>query len=234
MNIFFEQNKIRWNVIPSSERISSKTLLDLDDKDLLNYYYENKKYIDKRREWEHIRYAKLFKGKSVIDLGCGMGWDGIYYSQFVKKWTFVDITENNINLVKKLCNLLKKENVDFKILTDPFNFNYNDTYDVGWIHGSLLTVPFELAKAEFMNLNKYLSKNAFVTFLMYPKERWINEGSLPFELWGNFTDGENTPWMEWYDDDKIKDLVGNEYDLIKTTKRGQNNTEIVNFDLIKK
>jgi len=38
--------------------------------------------------------------------------------------------------------------------------------------------------------------------LAYPKIRWDREGMLPFETWGDKTDG-GAPWMEWYDLEKI-------------------------------
>jgi hypothetical protein len=38
--------------------------------------------------------------------------------------------------------------------------------------------------------------------LCYPRARWEREGHLPFETWGEKTDG-GAPWMEWYDLPKL-------------------------------
>ena len=40
--------------------------------------------------------------------------------------------------------------------------------------------------------------------LVYPRERWLREGALPFEEWGRLTDGDRTPWVEWYDIEKVR------------------------------
>lgn len=40
--------------------------------------------------------------------------------------------------------------------------------------------------------------------LAYPRERWEREGRMPFSEWGKITDGEGTPWMEWYDLDRLR------------------------------
>ena len=43
--------------------------------------------------------------------------------------------------------------------------------------------------------------------LSYPKERWIKCGSPPFEEFGKMTDGERTPYCEWYDGEKFLQLL---------------------------
>ena len=40
--------------------------------------------------------------------------------------------------------------------------------------------------------------------LVYPRERWLREGALPFAEWGRLTDGERTPWAEWHDIEKVR------------------------------
>jgi hypothetical protein len=40
--------------------------------------------------------------------------------------------------------------------------------------------------------------------LAYPRERWEGEGRPPFHKWRRKTDGESTPWMEWYDFERLR------------------------------
>ena len=35
----------------------------------------------------------------------------------------------------------------------------------------------------------------------------MTTGKLPFEKWGEKTDGKGTPWCEWYDLDKLLELL---------------------------
>jgi len=40
--------------------------------------------------------------------------------------------------------------------------------------------------------------------LAYPKQRWLREGVRAFDHWGKNTDGDRTPWSEWYDAEKLR------------------------------
>ena len=77
-------------------------------------------------------------------------------------------------------------------------------FDVVWANGSLIHVPFEFARAECMKILPHLKPSGRWIELCYPRERWVREGRLPFTEWGKVTDGERTPWVEWYDIVKIK------------------------------
>ena len=68
--------------------------------------------------------------------------------------------------------------------------------------GSMINAPFEIAKSEALDLLKHLKKDGRWIELAYPKVRWEREGSLPFEAWGEKTDG-GAPWIEWYDLEKL-------------------------------
>ena len=47
-----------------------------------------------------------------------------------------------------------------------------------------------------------------VLMLAYPRERYEALGATSFEDFGRRCDGERTPWVEWYDDDKVRRLFG--------------------------
>jgi len=69
--------------------------------------------------------------------------------------------------------------------------------------------------------------------LCYPRERWIREGSLPFTDWGKKTDGERTPWVEWYDTPKLLHaLQPHSFDVVTSLNFHDNDFNW--FDLIKR
>eukprot|EP01022_Parablepharisma_sp_SALTPOND_P031654 TRINITY_DN81129_c0_g1_i1.p1 TRINITY_DN81129_c0_g1~~TRINITY_DN81129_c0_g1_i1.p1 ORF type:complete len:149 (+),score=13.67 TRINITY_DN81129_c0_g1_i1:40-447(+) len=84
------------------------------------------------------------------------------------------------------------------------------------------------------NISSHLEKGSKAVFLMYPKERWEQCGKPDFEIFGTMTDGEGTPWAQWYDEEKIMLLTGDEFRLDKTIPWGHNNAEFINFELTKK
>jgi hypothetical protein len=67
----------------------------------------------------------------------------------------------------------------------------------------LINAPFEVIRAEVQELIKHLKVGGRWLHFAYPKCRWEREGSLPFHVWGTRTDGPGTPWMEWYDGEKM-------------------------------
>ena len=67
---------------------------------------------------------------------------------------------------------------------------------------------------------------------MYPKQRWEHYGKPSFDKFGHYTDG-GCPWTEWYDEDKITNLVGTNYKLLESKYWGWRNIEFVNFELQK-
>jgi hypothetical protein len=77
-------------------------------------------------------------------------------------------------------------------------------FDVIWAQGSLINAPFDVTRDEIQRLARKLRIGGRWIELAYPEVRWRREGSLPFTQWGAKTDGPGTPWVEWYDLDKLR------------------------------
>ena len=88
-------------------------------------------------------------------------------------------------------------------------------FDVVWCDGSMICAPFSLAREESALLLGHLKPGGRWIELAYPKVRWEREGKLPFDQWGAKTDGEATPWMEWYDLDRLRErLAPAQFDVV--------------------
>jgi hypothetical protein len=77
------------------------------------------------------------------------------------------------------------------------------TFDVVWCNGSMIHAPFRLVREECSLLLEHLPVGGRWVELCYPRSRWLREGRWPFHAWGNHTDGDGTPWAEWYDLDRL-------------------------------
>ncbi len=64
-------------------------------------------------------------------------------------------------------------------------------------------MPFPIARRECGNILKHLKPGGRWIELVYPKERWERDLRPVFEHWGKMTDGDRTPWAEWYDAEKL-------------------------------
>lgn len=227
-------NILKWHTLPAGkERRDVRKLLHLDDEELLHAYTEFVQFWEQERGWEYERYAKLFQDRNVLEIGSGLGYDGFRLSMYTRSWTFSDIIKDNLCLVQRICTLKKRSNVYFEYIADIERHCFSQKYDGLYAHGVFHHVPFDVARNEVANISNFLKPGAKVVLLMYPKQRWEECGSPPFNKFGLMTDGENTPWAEWYDEEKVMKLMGPDFKLLNSIYWGNNNSEFVNFEFTK-
>jgi SAM-dependent methyltransferase len=167
------------------------------------------------RGWYHLIYSDIFRDKKIMDVGSGLGIDGITFAEKGASVTFVDIVQSNLEVIKRLCCLLNLHNIDFCYLESIASLKVLPTnFDVIWCQGSLINAPFEILRGETQELLHHLPIGGRWIELAYPKIRWEREGKLPFNQWGDKTDG-GAPWIEWYDLAKLKKLLSPaEFDVV--------------------
>jgi SAM-dependent methyltransferase len=212
---FFEVLRKKWKEIPvdGPNRLSSIDLLNLNDEELSEKWkiihdLSVSNYNYPVRGWYHDLYRDVLKGKKVLDIGSGFGIDGIAFAKEGSKIVFADIIQENLEVIRRICNHYELKNVDYLYIEDLNSLkNLNTVFDVIWSQGSLINAPFEFTKIEANLLLEYLPIGGRWIQLAYPKKRWEKDGKLPFEKWGEKTDGKGTPWVEWYDLAKVKQLL---------------------------
>ena len=156
--------------------------------------------------WLAPLYAETFKARRVLELGSGLGFDAVRFAERGAFWTCADIVPDNLALVRRIVRLKKLDaRVATHLIDDDFSFRgVTPGLDVVWVFGSVHHVPFETAQQEARAALSLLKCGGRWMELVYPRERWLREGSLPFDQWGKLTDGERTPWAEWHDAEKIR------------------------------
>lgn len=206
---FLPKLRAKWSEIPVGlERVNSKALADLSDSDLLSKWREGLRIATEgdegfsSRGWYHELYAPILKGKRVLDVGSGFGMDAITFARGGAEVTCLDIAESNLKLVERIADLNGLSGMRFVYLEDSRTIDGLAEYDFIWCQGSMLHVPFELAKQEASALLDHLSSRGRWVELAYPEARWAREGRMRFEDWGERTDG-GAPWTEWYDIHKL-------------------------------
>jgi hypothetical protein len=140
----------------------------------------------------------------VLELGSGLGLDGLRFASQGAHWTFADIAADNLAMIERIA-ALKGLKVTTHLIGSDLSFDKLDSqFDAVLACGSIHHVPFDIARQECLNVLKKLRIGGRWLELVYPKERWAKEGSPAFDKWGKMTDGDRTPWAEWYDADKIR------------------------------
>lgn len=205
----------KWGTVPGAgpDRVTTADLLAMDDDKLVATWWRIVHAATTAqnqcvRGWYHTLYKDVLRDKKVIDVGSGLGIDGISFALAGARMTFLDIVTENLELMRRLCDLLGIHDARFCYLHTLEAIDELDTdYDVVWAQGSLINAPFDVTRAEAAALLRRLPVGGRWIELAYPRERWEREGSLPFDQWGRKTDGPGTPWVEWYDLDKLRALL---------------------------
>jgi 2-polyprenyl-3-methyl-5-hydroxy-6-metoxy-1,4-benzoquinol methylase len=186
------------------------------------------------RGWYHDLYRDAFKGKRVLDVGCGLGIDGLTLARAGASVTFLDIVASNLEILERLCRIAHLEDVRFHYLRDLASIEtLPDNFDVIWCQASMIHAPFSFARREAEALLSHLPVGGRWIELAYPRERWERDGRLPFREWGRITDGELTPWAEWYDLKRLRArLHPAEFDVVSHFNFHQD--DFVWFDLTRR
>jgi len=208
----FETLRRKWGTVPAGggKRLSTQHMLAMSDAELLSTWQgirtrDTTGPLYSHRGWYHDLYRDVLSGKRVADVGSGMGLDGITFAQAGTRMTFVDLVPENLLLIERLCGLLGVADAEFFALSDLADLrSLRGSFDVIWAQGSLHHAPPEFIRDEVQRLLERLPVGGRWIQLAYPKRRWEREGRLPFEQWGEVTDGPGTPWAEWYDIDKLR------------------------------
>jgi 2-polyprenyl-3-methyl-5-hydroxy-6-metoxy-1,4-benzoquinol methylase len=198
----------KWLEIPyGEERRKTPDLLRLSDEELWRDWQEawHRDAVSDfaHRGWYYALYGNALRGQRVLDVGSGFGLDGITFARKGARVTFLDIAEPNLAVVRRLCEYQQISGVDFFLLEDMRALSrLQGDYDVIWCSGSMHHAPFEIMHEEAGHLLQHLRPTGRWIELSYPKARWERDGQMPFEKWGDKTDG-GAPWAEWYDLDKL-------------------------------
>ena len=210
---FLSRSRDKWRELPAGGEILgrafSSDLLALDDASLMAQWQvmNEAARIPDVRGWFHCLYSDIFAGRRVIEVGSGFGFDGINFLAHGAHWTFSDLVLDNLNLVRRVVDHLGLgERASYLHVDNERSFAglQSEPVDAIWAIGSLHHAPFDIARTETLDLLRHLKTGGRWIELTYPYERWLREGALPFSEFGKRTDGERTPWAEWYDLEKVK------------------------------
>ncbi len=237
-DVWMDKLRQKWGTVPGDvgQRLSTQELLKLSDCELHRVWescVEKDNTDFSVRGWYHTLYNGI-SNQRIIDVGSGFGIDGITLAMQGNYVTFVDIVQSNLEVIKRLCRILNLTFVSFEYMDSLESLRAIPMkYDVVWAQGSLINAPYEQVKKERSILCDHLKTGGRWIELCYPKSRWIRDRKPQFTKWGEMTDGKGTPWVEWYDFEKMqKALSPSEFQVVLYQEF--HNKEFNWFDLLKK
>jgi len=203
-----ERFRDKWREVPGGDdvdgRVFADALLELPDEQFLARWDA----ISLRRAAGVVGrmeplYRDFFTKSAVLEIGGGLGYDGLRFAAQGATWTFADIVPANLAVIRRVAGL-RNLSVHIHLIGDDLSFDGLGQFDAIMAVGSIHHVPFDIARREALNALKHLKVGGRWIELVYPRERWLREGRMPFSTWGTRTDGERTPWVEWHDAEKVR------------------------------
>jgi hypothetical protein len=95
-----------WRQI-QGEEVRSENLLALGADHLVEArhgYFADHQASEVRR-WYLTLYREFMQGKSILELGSSLGFDGIFFLQNgCTEWTFCDVVIDNLEVIRRICN----------------------------------------------------------------------------------------------------------------------------------
>ena len=209
----FDLLRTKWGEVPfgKMERQHSKAILSLADDELLSQWTEGYNARStgtafSTSGWYQTLYKDVFRGKRVLDVGCGLAPDTVFFAEEGARVTFIDLVESNVRVVERICALKGLKDVAFLYMEDLTSLERLGTFDFLYCGGSFINAPLEVARMEAQALLKHLPPGGRWVELGYPQIRWEREGRMPETEWGQRTDGW-APWIEWHDLEKLQYML---------------------------
>jgi SAM-dependent methyltransferase len=198
----------KWREVPGGTdqhpRQFSDDLLKGSDDELASLWARQFEQAASLRGWYWTLYSEILRGKRVIEIGSGLGFDAVHLATCGARVVCCDIASSNLEIIRRIAD---QRRLDIETLPieglRSFDRLPHDV-DAIWAIGSIHHMPFDEAREESHAIVTHLKPGGRWIELGYPRERWVREGAPPFAEWGMRTDGDRTPWAEWYDVEKLK------------------------------
>jgi 2-polyprenyl-3-methyl-5-hydroxy-6-metoxy-1,4-benzoquinol methylase len=124
----------------------------------------------------------VFRGKRVLDVGCGLAPDTVHYAEHGARVTFLDVVESNVGFAERVCRIKGIQNAAFCYMRDLDSLrSLPADYDVIYCCGTLIHAPLEVARMEAQALLRHLPVGGRWIELGYPVE-WHDPLKLDYML----------------------------------------------------
>lgn len=225
-----EQARKYWKFAPSAlGKVDTSELLKLNDEDFKNTIYPHlsSRFFFASEDIPLINhFCNLFKDKRILAIGSGIGHEEIQFLKAGAEVICTDIVETNLKVIERICRIENLNGFSSILIKDPANTEFPQNIDYVWGRGVLQAMPFSIQKELIKKLKSSLNKNGGMIFSVYTKDfvsqTHDTEDPTVFARYSDPSVGDcHNPWSEWYDDEKMSELIGNDMYLSHKNIWGQ-------------
>ena len=114
-----------------------------------------------------------YKGKKVLEVGCGMATEGINFVKHGAEYTGTDLSEESLELAKKRFGVYNKEGKFYAGNSEKLtSFVPVETYDLIYSFGVIHHSP--QPEKIISEIKKYMNKDSTLKIMLYASESWKN------------------------------------------------------------
>ena len=114
-----------------------------------------------------------YKGKKVLEVGCGMATEGINFVKHGAEYTGTDLSEESLELAKKRFGVYNKEGKFYAGNSEELtSFVPVETYDLIYSFGVIHHSP--QPERIISEIKKYMNKDSTLKIMLYASESWKN------------------------------------------------------------
>ena len=114
-----------------------------------------------------------YKGKKVLEVGCGMATEGINFVKHGAEYTGTDLSEESLELAKKRFGVYNKEGKFYAGNSEELtSFVPVETYDLIYSFGVIHHSP--QPEKIISEIKNYMDKDSTLKIMLYASESWKN------------------------------------------------------------
>ena len=203
MTVSIDDVKVYWDGRPCNIRHSNK---EIGTKEYFDEVSKKKFYVE-----PHILDFTTFpkwKGKKVLEIGCGLATVGINFALSGSDYTGVELSAESLALAKQRFNVYEMDGRFYSGNAEQLSsFVPVETYDLIYSFGVIHHSPHpEKILSEIKN---YMNKNSILKIMLYAKDSWKNymiesgldqpEAQYGCPIANTYTKNEVVDLLEGYD-----------------------------------
>ncbi len=212
-----EASRRYWQFAPSGlGKVSTEELVRKDDASLFRHWEDHYRsrlthYWEDRHFVRH--FADLFKGKSILSFGSGIGHNEVQFLRGGAAVTCADIVRSNLQVIERVSNREGLSAVRCLFLEDPAAADFGGPYDHIFARGSLMTMPAGAQRRVLAGFQRCLRPGGSIILNLYAWEFVRDtcgvDSPTAFARASDPSVGEiHNPWSDWHDDAKLLALAG--------------------------
>jgi len=219
-----------WKFAPSAlGKVDTSKLLELNDEEFKKNIYPHlaSRFFFASEDIPLINhFCELFQGKRVVAIGSGIGHEEIQFLKAGAEVICTDIVETNLKVIERTCALEGFDQFSYIHIKDPATMEFPENIDYVWGRGVLQAMPFPIQIELMKQLKKNLKRDGGMIFSIY-REAFVKQthDTTDPKVFARYSDPSvgdcHNPWSEWYDDEKMEELIGSDMHLAHKQIWGQ-------------